>query len=667
MDRHNDSERFQLALAAGAIIGTWFWDLANDRFIIDEQFAHAFGIDASLGRTGLRLEQIVGSVHPDDKPGLLAAIDEVIARGGAYAHQYRVRRADGLYHWIEANGRVDKGPDGTPLRFPGVLLDIEQRRLIEAERDRATALLRHFMEAVPGVVYAKDREGRMLLANRGTTELIGKPPEFYLGKTDAEFLDDKAQAEAVMANDRRVMETGAREQFEEEVRSPDGTEAVWLSTKAPLRDEKGEVVGLIGTSLDITARKVVEGERQALNELLERRVAAVVAERERTEEALRQSQKMEAVGQLTGGIAHDFNNLLTAISGSLDLLTTRISQGRIKDVDRYVNAAQGAAKRAASLTHRLLAFSRQQTLEPKPTNVNRLVRGMEELIRRTVGPVVDLEMVQAGGLWTTLVDPGQLENALLNLCINARDAMPGGGRITVETGNKWLDRRAAGERELPPGQYVTLCVSDTGTGMTPDVIAKAFDPFFTTKPIGQGTGLGLSMIYGFVRQSGGQVRIYSEVGQGTMVCLYLPRHLGAEEPPEELPELAGAPRAEQGETVLVVDDEPTVRMLVTEVLADLGYTAVEAADGPAALRVLQSDVRLDLLVTDVGLPGGMNGREVADAARVSRPGLKVLFMTGYAENAVLSHGHLDPGMHVLTKPFPMETLAARIRELINGG
>ena len=391
-----------------------------------------------------------------------------------------------------------------------------------------------------------------------------------------------------------------------------------------------------------------------------------MAERERVEDALRQSQKMEAVGQLTGGLAHDFNNLLTGITGSLELLQARIAQGRIKDVDRYVNAAQGAARRAAALTQRLLAFSRRQTLDPKPTDANRLIAGMEELIRRTVGPEITVETVAVGGLWSTLVDPGQLENALLNLCINARDAMPDGGRITIETGNRWLDARVARERDLEPGQYVSLCVTDTGTGMTPEVIAKAFDPFFTTKPIGQGTGLGLSMIYGFTKQSGGQVRIYSELGRGTTVCLYLPRHIGSAESAEAVPELADAPRAQQGETVLVVDDEPTIRMLVAEVLQDLGYTAIEAADGSSGLRVLQSDVRIDLLVTDVGLPGGINGRQVADAARVTRPDLKVLFITGYAENAVVSHGHLDPGMHVVTKPFAMEALASRIKDLISG-
>jgi CheY-like chemotaxis protein len=262
------------------------------------------------------------------------------------------------------------------------------------------------------------------------------------------------------------------------------------------------------------------------------------------------------------------------------------------------------------------------------------------------------------------VDPSQLENALLNLCINARDAMPEGGRITIETANRWIDRHAAKEHDMPEGQYLSLCVTDTGTGMTPDVIAKAFDPFFTTKPTGEGTGLGLSMIYGFAKQSGGQVRIYSEVGEGTTVCLYLPRHTGDAEHDEVLPETGLLPFAEAGETVLIVDDEPTVRMLVTDVLGDLGYTAVEAADGAGGLKVLQSGARVDLLITDVGLPGGLNGRQMADAARITRPDLKVLFITGFAENALLTNGQLEPGMAVLTKPFAVDTLAARIRELI---
>jgi signal transduction histidine kinase len=389
-----------------------------------------------------------------------------------------------------------------------------------------------------------------------------------------------------------------------------------------------------------------------------------MTERERVEASLRQSQKMEAVGQLTGGLAHDFNNLLTGISGSLELTRARLSQGKADSVDRYITTAQEAVKRAAALTHRLLAFSRRQALEPKPTNVNRLVTGMEELIRRTVGPAIHVEVVGAGGLWSTLVDPNQLENALLNLCLNARDAMPQGGRLTIETANRWLDERGARDLDIAPGQYISLCVTDTGTGMEPDVAAHAFDPFFTTKPLGQGTGLGLSMIYGFARQSGGQIRIYSEVGKGTTMCLYLPRH----DDDPNFNDAANFPEASEslgdGEVVLVIDDEPSIRMLITDVLSDTGYSVLEASDGPAGLRVLQSAARIDLLITDVGLPGGMNGRQVADAARTLRPDLRVLFITGYAENALMGNGNLEKGMHVLAKPFEVERLATKIRELV---
>ncbi len=385
-----------------------------------------------------------------------------------------------------------------------------------------------------------------------------------------------------------------------------------------------------------------------------------------TQDVLRQSQKMEAIGQLTGGIAHDFNNLLAGISGSLELLSHRLAQGRFGEMERYIAAAQGASKRAAALTQRLLAFARRQTLDAKPTDINQHIDDMEELIRRTMGPAIEIETIKFGGLWNILADANQLENALLNLCINARDAMPDGGALMIETGNRWFDERTAGERDLAAGQYVSLCVSDTGTGMAPEVTARAFDPFFTTKPIGMGTGLGLSMIYGFVRQSGGQVQIHSEIGKGTRVCLYFPRHLG-----ELCMEAETTGEKERltpqghGQTVLIVDDEPAVRMLVTDVLSELGYRTIEASDGVAGLKILQTNGRIDLLVTDVGLPGGLNGRQMADAARQYRPNLKVMFITGYAENAALSHGHLEPGMHVLTKPFPVELFAARVTGLLD--
>ncbi len=418
---------------------------------------------------------------------------------------------------------------------------------------------------------------------------------------------------------------------------------------------------------DAVERARAEAALRDANDTLEQRIATALSDREKIEEALRQSQKMEAVGQLTGGLAHDFNNLLAGISGSLELMQIRMLQGRYQHIERYMAAAQGAAKRAAALTHRLLAFSRRQTLDPKPTDVNRLIADMQELIQRTVGPGIAIEVIGAVSVWPALVDPSQLENALLNLCINARDAVPDGGHITIETANKWVDERTSQNLDMPEGQYVSMCVTDTGVGMPPEVVARAFEPFFTTKPTGEGTGLGLSMIYGFAHQSGGQVRIYSEVDKGTTVCVYLPRHYGNIADAGASGKPAALPRSAQGETVLVVDDEPMVRMLVTDILEDLGYTAIEAGDSAAGLKVLQTDVRIDLLVSDVGLPGGMNGRQMADAARVSRPDLKVLFITGYAENAILGGEHLAPGMGLLTKPFPIESMAARIRSMIEGG
>ncbi|MFJ3485472.1 ATP-binding protein [Pseudomonas sp. NPDC090202] len=417
-------------------------------------------------------------------------------------------------------------------------------------------------------------------------------------------------------------------------------------------------------------REIEEQQRQTaaklrrLNETLEQRVAERTAKLMHAEEKLRQSQKMEAVGQLTGGLAHDFNNLLAGISGALELMGRRIAQGRLSDIDKYMVTAQGAARRAAALTHRLLAFSRRQTLEPRPTNVNTLMYGMTELIQRTAGPGIVVETLGDAELWPAFVDVSQLENALLNLCLNARDAMPDGGRISLRTANRQLNRDAARAYDVAEGQYLCLSVSDTGTGMPPEVIAHVFEPFFTTKPIGQGTGLGLSMIYGFAQQSGGQVRIESTVGEGTTVSIYLPRHHGAAPDDEHAPDKTAVAVARHGETVLLVDDEPTVRMLLADVLGELGYTVIEAADSAAGLKLLRSDVHIDLLVTDVGLPGGMNGRQMAEAGVEVRPGLKTLFITGYAEHAVIGNDQLQPGMQVLTKPFAVDSLGVRVRELL---
>ncbi len=390
-------------------------------------------------------------------------------------------------------------------------------------------------------------------------------------------------------------------------------------------------------------------------------------ERARIEEALHQSRKMEAVGQLTGGLAHDFNNLLAGISGSLELVRLRSAQGRTADLERYIGTALESTNRAAALTHRLLAFSRRQTLDPKATDLNRLVQGMEDLFRRTVGPSIRIETNLVTEPWVTLCDPNQVESALLNLVINARDAMPEGGRITIATSNTVLPDRSNSLAtvipiDLPAGDYEALSVTDTGCGMSPSVMASAFDPFFTTKPIGQGTGLGLSMVHGFAQQSGGHVRLRSEEGRGTTVTLYLPRHLGilTDHPQANVVPLR-APAA--AKVVLLVEDEPPIRAIILDLLGDLGYKMLDAKDGPAGLAILETTLQIDLLITDVGLPG-MNGRQLADAARRTRPALKVLFITGYAEGALIAKGVLDKGMQILTKPFAVNVLAARVQGML---
>ncbi|WP_332731937.1 hybrid sensor histidine kinase/response regulator [Pseudomonas sp. ESBL2] len=658
------SERLQLALDGGAIIGTWVWDIPNNCVTADERFSRSFGLPADRCLAGMPIEEAFASINPDDQERVSAAIKEAMRRGGAYRCEYRVKQHDGTYRWVEANGRAELNADGQPVRFPGILMDIESRRAAEIERDRVTALLRTFAAAVPGVVYAKDLDGRLLVANDGATQLIGKPPEFYLGKTDLECLEDKAQARQIMATDQRIMHGGKTVQVEERVDMPDGSATYWLSIKAPLLNDAGEVIGLIGSSIDVTAKNHAEAELLELNRTLEARVDEAVAEREVAQAALRQAQKMEAVGQLTGGIAHDFNNLLAGITGSLDLIKLRLTQGRTADVERYLTVAYGAAQRAASLTHRLLAFSRRQTLLPLHTDVNALVSDMEELISRTVGPSIDLKVELNAQSSTCLVDPAQVENSLLNLCINARDALEGDGSISIKTWNQTLEEGPELDPELAPGIYLTICVADDGVGMSADTLTRAFEPFFTTKPVGAGTGLGLSMIYGFAKQSGGQVRIKSQEGRGT--CAYLQLPIQASQPvPQERPgPSAGQPVASEGETVLVVDDEPSVRMFVSEMLGSCGFVVIEAADSLAGQQLLRSDTRVDLLITDVGLPGGINGRQMAETGRTTRPTLPVLFITGYAQPHVLGEAVLEPGTAVLTKPFALDELTHHVYALL---
>jgi PAS domain S-box-containing protein len=389
-----------------------------------------------------------------------------------------------------------------------------------------------------------------------------------------------------------------------------------------------------------------------------------VTEKKALEDQLRQSQKMEAVGHLTGGVAHDFNNLLTVITGNIERLERELPPDHT--LQRAVAAALRGGTRAALLTHRLLAFSRRQPLAPQVISVNKLVSEMTDLLRRTLGESIRIETVLAGGLWPTFVDANQLENALINLAVNARDAMPGGGKLTIETANSHLDEAyAALHGDVRAGQYLGIFVSDTGTGMTKEVIAQAFEPFYTTKDVGEGTGLGLSQVYGFTKQSEGHVKLYSEIGEGTTVKLYLPRYGGRDVIADEQPRYRELPRARQDETVLVVEDDPDVRGYTVEIVGNLGYRVLSAEDGASALRLLDAHPEIRLLFSDVGLPGGMNGRQLAEAALRRRPRLKVLFTTGYARNAIIHQGRLDPGVEVIFKPFTYSGLATKIRAIID--
>ena len=915
------TESVNMALAAGAIVGTWFWDVPRDQLTVDEALARAFGLDPALAQRKLQLHDVLGAVHPDDLPGLMAAIEHAVQHGGRFAHQYRTRDTDGGYHWLESIGRVDLDEHGKAKGFPGVLIDISERLRIQAERDQAQALLRSFVEAAPGVMYAKDRQGRLLIGNSGASELIGRPPADYVGRTDAELLADPAQAAAVMATDERIMASGKGEQLEEEISFADGRRAWWLSTKAPLRNGDGEVIGLVGTSLDITDRKSAEAERldieeryrlaaqatndavwdwrmsdghvvwnealsslfghdlmetsaqwwlghihpedrdridrnihgviegdgttwtgeyrfrradgsyaavldrgavlrdadgrplrmigamldlsgrkaaeaalaegeerlrlateagelglwdldlvqnillwpprtkamfgissdadvtiddfrsglhpddraatlaaldasadpqqranydveyrtvgkedgivrwvaakgrgifeagrcvrmlgvaiditarkaadarlQELNEQLEARVRAEVAERLRVEDALRQSRKMQAVGQLSGGIAHDFNNMLATVIGPLDLLALRIGDSDARAV-RYIEMALDGAQRAAQLTQRLLAFSRQQPLQPVALDVNHLVAGMTDLLVHSLGSSVILQTVLGGGQWWTHADASQLENVILNLAVNARDAMPGGGRLNLQTSNCHVGLANALEHDgVPAGDYVRITVADTGSGMPPEVMARAFDPFFTTKPVGQGTGLGLSQVYGFVQQSNGHVRLHSLPGEGTTVLIYLPRLLAEADALPATP-AAPAPLAGGGaEQILVVDDDAAVRAFSVDALTELGYQVLSADGAASALPLLQAHPGITLLFTDVVMPG-MNGRQLADEARARHPQLKVLFTTGNSRNALVDDGVLDAHVQLIGKPFTIGELATRVRAVLAG-
>ncbi|RAK53001.1 hybrid sensor histidine kinase/response regulator [Phenylobacterium deserti] len=640
-------ERLRIAQRAGRI-GAFELFPDTGMIKVSEEFQRLWG----LPRDGeFKTHELLAQINADDL--------KQVGTGQAYLDnntleyiEYRIRRADdGREQWMARRGEVITDSTGR-RRFLGVSYEITDRKEaelalqrlnegLEAEVAQRTAERDRMWRLSTDVMLVAGFDASIVAVNPAWTTLFDWSEDELIGRAFLDLVhpDDVA---TTLAEVGRLEQGLTTLRFENRYRGRDG-EYRWVSWTAVPSENFIHAVGR-----DVTAEKLA------------------AAELEQTQAALRQAQKMEAVGQLTGGIAHDFNNLLTGVLGSLELLTRRLQQGRLNELDRYVSAATTSANRAAALTQRLLAFSRRQPLDPKAVDANRLLKDMDELLQRTVGEAIELEFKLDKVLWTTRCDPHQLESGVLNLAINARDAMPDGGRLTLETRNVEVSAAEAG-RDLTPGPYVCISVSDTGSGIAPEILDRVVEPFFTTKPIGQGTGLGLSMIYGFAQQSEGHLQIESRVGEGTTVRLYLPRAQGSvDDPDEEAPaELSPVAEARQ-EVVLVVEDETAVRDLVIEVLSELGYRTLEATDGPSGLQVLQSDKRIDLLVTDVGLPG-LNGRQLADAARAVRPELKVLFMTGYAEAATRASGFLDLGMQMITKPFAIEALTVRIQEMLADG
>jgi PAS domain S-box-containing protein len=608
-------------------------------------------------------EDWVRRVHPDDREAAERKFRDAVAGDVRdYATQYRIIRPnDGETRWISVRSTIERDEQGKAIRLVGAHTDIteqvaaeqalrqseERYRKLADELAELNATLAQRVEektrerdriwnVSQDLLMVSDRDGVWRSINPAWIKTLGWSEAELLNRTSVGLVhpDDEVRTREHI---RKLVANETTGKFENRMRHKDGSYR-WLSWTG-VRDEDR----LYAVARDVTP------ERAAAERLKD------------AEEALLQSQKMEAVGQLTGGIAHDFNNLLTGIVGSLDLLQTRLNQGRTDNVARYIDAAMTSANRAAALTHRLLAFARRQPLVPKIVDVNKLVVSLEDLLRRTIGEAIDLKIVAPEDLWSTLCDPNQLESALLNLAINARDAMPDGGNLTIATSNVHLDSAAADAPGLSPGDYICVDVADTGEGMSAEVAARAFDPFFTTKPIGQGTGLGLSMIYGFARQSHGHVTIDSKLGRGTSVKLYLPRRHG-DVAAQHASAVKGVEHTAAGETVLVVEDEPIVRGVILEMLGEQGYRTLEAVDGPSGLRILRGNERIDLLVSDIGLPG-LNGRQLVDQARETRPDLKVLFITGYAESAGMSDGFLPPGMEMITKPFDLDHLSQRIRAM----
>lgn len=623
-------EQLRIAQTAGGV-GTFEYTGGFGTATVSEQFCKLLGLHEA---DSLPVRTINAVVAPGE-PHIILGPDAAPEQQSAYS-EFRIHRADtGEERWLARRGELLR--DGG-ARFVGVVYDVTHAKRSEAhlrelartleervqarteERDRVWSLTRDLFAVTDG-------SGVFRASNPAWFRTIGWTPPEIEGRAFETFvhLDDRPAI-------RRMFES--------------------LATEGPVRSFECRIVDPKGAYRWVDWTGVTEAGEFFLT-------GRDIGQRKQLEEQLRQSQKMEAVGQLTGGLAHDFNNMLTGVIGSLDIMRRRISDGRTGEIQRFMDAASSSAERAAALTHRLLAFSRQQSLDTKAVDVNALVWSMEDLLTRTLGEQTRLRVTAGTDVWPAWSDENQLESAILNLAINARDAMPDGGLLCIETEN--IEVKSASEEDLPPGDYIRIRVTDTGAGIPSNVIDRVFDPFFTTKPIGQGTGLGLSMIYGFMRQAGGGVRIESQPGAGTTIDLLLPR--AAVSPASDTMTQASPTPKGDGETILVVEDDPSVRLLVLDVLTEIGYAPLEAAEADGALALLKAQ-RIDLLVTDVGLPG-LNGRQLAEMAVQMQPHLRVLFMTGYAEEASHRGAFLAPEMSLITKPFTIDTLAGRIRQLMS--
>jgi PAS domain S-box-containing protein len=715
-------ERFRL-VAESAPVMLWMGDAAGKCVYLNRALREFWGI----GSDDVAEFDWNMTIHPDDRQALFAPFSAAMDTRTGFHVEARYRRGDGEYRLLMTDAQPRFGPDGKFLGMIGVNVDVTEAREAEtALRDETHALevlnqtgtvlaaeldLDQIVQRVTdaGVELTGAQFGAFfynVLNGAGESYMLyslsGAPREAfaqYPMPRATKVFAPTFKGEGVVRSDdiRGDPRYGQNAPYRG---MPSGHLPVCSYLAVPVASRSGEVLGGLffghpqpavfterserimtglaaqaaialdnarlfhAANLEIEQRKRAEAALQALNATLEEQVGERTRELREREEALRHAQKMEVIGQLTGGIAHDFNNLLQVVVGNLEILQRNLPEGAAR-LRRSADNAMNGAHRAATLTQRLLAFSRRQPLDPRPLSPNRLVSDMSELLHRTLGETIAVEAVLGAGLWTVDADANQLESAILNLAVNARDAMPNGGKLTIETANTRIDEAyALAQAEIVPGQYVVICVSDTGSGMGKDTLARAFEPFFTTKEPGKGTGLGLSMVYGFVKQSGGHVKIYSEVGHGTTVKIFLPRLIGGVEH-EKPEEIAAVPEGTSDETILVVEDDDDVRAYSVEILRELGYRVIEAHDGPSALRLLEQQSRIDLLFTDVVLPGGVTGADLARDARGLRPGLRVLFTTGYARDAIVHHGRLDPGVHLITKPFAYADLAVKVRDVLD--